>query len=85
MARNIHQNRRTRHNKPAPKPAAQPVVIEQTSTKAEAPQVSRPAPARAAVQAMPMHFPELPSELRRIGLFTAFVVILLIVLWFFLR
>jgi len=32
-----------------------------------------------------VRFAELPYELRRIALFSAFVVVLLIVLWFFLK
>ncbi len=84
MARNIHQNRRSKHNRSASKPAAQPVVIASTA-QAEAPQAPKTAAARVDVQAQSMRFPELPHELTRIGLFTAFVVVLLIVLWLFLR
>jgi hypothetical protein len=86
MARNIHQNRRLKNHKPATvsKAAAQPVAVT-PQPAAAAPAPVKPVMAKAAQQSAAMRFPELPSELRRIAFFTAFVVILLIVLWFFIR
>ncbi len=83
MARNIHQSRRTRHARPANKPAPQPAAIEQTQTAAA--QAPKATPHKLDVHAESLKFAELPSDLMRIGLFTAFVVVLLIVLWLFLK
>jgi hypothetical protein len=86
MARNIHQSRRLKNHKPATvsKAAAQPVAVTSQAVAAAAAPV-KPVTTKAAQQAAGMRFPELPSELRRIAFFTAFVVVLLIVLWFFIK
>jgi len=83
--RNIHQSKKSHSHKTAA--AVKPTV--------QAPQV-KPAvaatPAKLAGFKTPaiqepasVRFAELPYELRRIALFSAFVVVLLLVLWFFLK
>jgi hypothetical protein len=86
MARNIHQNRKLKNRKPAAvsKPVAQPVAASpQPAAAAIAP--VKPVMTKQAPEAASMRFPELPGELRRIAFFTTFVVLLLIVLWFFIK
>jgi|GEM_PF-2535583 len=86
-----HQSKKLKSHKPAVpnKPASQlagsqPAV---TSQPALAVIPVKPAPAKAIVaqEAAAVRFAELPYELRRIALFSASVVVLLIVLWFFLK
>lgn len=80
MARNIHQNKRIKSHKPAAT-VAEPVAAAQPLAAAPA----KTAPVKAAQLPASVRFAELPHELRRIGLFFAFVVVLLLVLWFFLK
>ncbi|RJO62489.1 MAG: hypothetical protein C4542_03640 [Dehalococcoidia bacterium] len=84
--RNIHKSKRLKSHKPAVavKPAAQVAAAAQ-STVAAVPLKTVPVKTATAQEAVAVRFAELPYELRRIGLFTAFVVVLLIVLWFFLK
>jgi hypothetical protein len=87
MARkNIHQSKRLKSHKPpvavqaktAPVSTPQPIPVA-TAVK------TAPVKAGAGQQSAAVRFAELPYELRRIALFSAFVVGLLIVLWFFLK
>jgi hypothetical protein len=86
MARNIHHNKRIKSHKPAltKKTAAQPVAATQPVAAAVSLKTS-PLKATVAQEAAATRFAELPYELRRIALFSAFVVVLLIVLWFSLK
>lgn len=83
--RNIHQTKKSSKNKSAltaKAPAQTPQVkLTDTATTAKGPAV------KTAVTQEPaaVRFAELPYELRRIALFSAFVVVLLLVLWFFLK
>jgi hypothetical protein len=96
MARkNIHQSKRIKsHKAAAAKPTVKPVTpaVPVTAGASATPltaatAIVRPAGSKAAAAQEPasVRFAELPYELRRIGLFTAFVVVLLIVLWLFLK
>jgi hypothetical protein len=82
--KNIHQRKRLKSHKPAAavKPSSQPAAVTQAAATP-----LRAVPARASVvqEAAAVRFAELPYELQRIALFFAFVVVLLIVLWFFLK
>jgi hypothetical protein len=92
MARkNIHQSKRNKSHKPAavhkptqPVAAAQPVTTPQPVATA-APVKTAPMKTAPAQEASAVRFAELHSELRRIALFSASVVVLLIVLWLFLK
>jgi len=84
--RNIHKSKRLKSHKPAVtvKPSAQPATAPQSAVATatvKAASVKATAPQEAAA----VRFAELPYELRRIALFFALVVVLLIVLWFFLK
>ena len=83
--RNIHQSKKTgsRKSAAAVKPAAQAPQVKPTVTATTAKLAGVKAP--AAQEAAALRFAELPYELRRIALFSAFVVVLLLVLWFFLK
>lgn len=83
--RNIHQSKKNRvHKAVAPaKPAAQAPPVSQPVAAAPVKTASVKMP--VAQEAAAVRFAELPFELRRIALFSAFVVVLLIVLWFFLK
>ena len=83
--RNIHQSKKPSKNKsvagvkpsvqaPQGKPAVTATPAKHAGVKAVVTQET------AAVR-----FAELPHELRRIALFSAFVVVLLLVLWLFLK
>jgi hypothetical protein len=83
--RNVHQNKKSRTHKTVPavktvtpvSPIKQPV----TAATAKLSGIKTPATQEAAA----VRYAELPFELRRIALFSAFVVVLLLVLWFFLK
>jgi len=83
--RNIHQSKKpgTHKSATAAKPTAQAPHVKQTVT----PTPAKLAGVKAAMnqEAAAVRFAELPYELRRIALFSAFVVVLLLVLWFFLK
>ncbi len=83
--RNIHQSKKSRSHKTAAavKPAAQAPQVK----PAVAATPSKPAGFKTSVTQEPaaVRFAELPYELRRIALFSVFVVLLLLVLWFFLK
>ena len=90
--RNIHQSKRPKSHKPAApaKPAAQAAVTSQPVVSAQpavpaVPLKTAPVKAAAIQETASVRFAELPYELRRIALFSAGVVVLLIVLWFFLK
>jgi hypothetical protein len=85
--RNIHQSKRLKKHKPAvaAKPTATPPAAVPQPVVAAAPVKTAPVKTVAAQEAAAVRFAELPYELRRIALFSAFVVVLLIVLWFFLK
>jgi len=84
--RNTHKSKRLKSHKPTAsvKQAVPPPVSSQPAMAA-APFKTTPAKATAPQEAASVRFAELPYELRRIALFFAFVVVLLIVLWFFLK
>jgi hypothetical protein len=86
MSRNIHQSRKNKNRKPAAtfKTTAKPVPAEQT---AAAPLQAKVSEARiaAAQKAEAERYAELPYDVKRIALFSAVVVVLLIVLWLFLK
>jgi hypothetical protein len=83
--RNIHQNKKsgTHKSAAAAKPTAQASQVKQTFTATPAKPAGFKTP--ATQEAAAVRFAELPYELRRIALFSAFVVVLLLVLWFFLK
>jgi hypothetical protein len=84
--RNTHKSKKLKIQKSAVpvKQAIPPPVSSQPATAA-APLKTTPTKAAAPQEAASVRFAELPYELRRIALFFAFVVVLLIVLWFFLK
>jgi hypothetical protein len=84
--RNIHKSKRLKSHKPAvpSKPVVQTAAASPSIT-ATAPVKTAPVKATVAQEAASVRFAALPYELRRIALFSAFVVVLLIVLWFFLK
>ena len=86
MARNIHQSKRLKTNKPAAsaKPATAAAAIQQPVAATVAP-VKASAAKVAASHQTEAHIAALPYELRQIAFFAAFVVVLLLVLWFFLK
>ena len=83
--RNVHQGKKSSMHKAA----------IASKTNAQSPTVKQPVaanPVRAygvktptSHESTAVRFAELPYELRRIALFSAFVVVLLLVLWFFLK
>ena len=83
--RNIHQSKKTRTHKSAAavKPSAQTPQVKPAVTATPA----KPAGVKAVItqESAAVRFAELPHELKRIALFSAFVVVLLLVLWFFLK
>lgn len=91
MARkNIHKSKKIKNRKLTPsKPVVQTVVAAPVApaTQPAVATTAKPSSVKAPVaqEAAAMRFAELPHELRRIALFSASVVVLLIVLWFFLK
>jgi hypothetical protein len=86
MSRNIHQNRKNKNCKPATtlKATASPVSTPQSAPAPSQVKVSETR-AAAAQKAEAERYAELPYDVKRIALFSAFVVVLLIVLWLFLK
>jgi hypothetical protein len=90
--RNIHKSKRLKNSKAAIsiKPTAQPAgalqpTVSSQPLAAASPIKTAPVKPPPAQEAAAVRFAELPYELRRIALFFASVVVLLIVLWFFLK
>ena len=86
--RNVHQSKRLKSHKAAApvKQAVQPSApTKPAATMAAAPVRTAAVKTSATQEPAAVRFAELPYELRRIALFSAFVVVLLIVLWFFLK
>jgi hypothetical protein len=84
--RNIHQSKRIKSHKQAvsAKPVSQLATSSQ-STAATTLLKTTSVKAATTQETASVRFAELPYELRRIALFFVFVVVLLIVLWFFLK
>jgi cobalamin biosynthesis Mg chelatase CobN len=86
MSRNIHQNRKGKTRKPVTtaKISSQTAAASQPAT---APSQAKTSPIKtaAAQEAEAARYTELPYDIKRITLFTAFVVVLLIILWIFLK
>lgn len=86
MTRNVHQSRKNKNRKPAASPGvpAKPAAAVQTETIKQ--QVKTAGSRASALQeAEAAQYADLPYDIKRIALFSAFVVVLLIVLWFFLK
>jgi hypothetical protein len=84
--RNTHKSKKLKSQKSAvPVNQVVPPPVASQPTMAAAPLKTTPKKAAAPQEAASVRFAELPYELRRIALFFAFVVVLLIVLWFFLK
>jgi hypothetical protein len=86
MSRNIHQNRKGKTRKPITA-AKIPSQTAAASKPAAAISQMKTGPIKTAVtqEAEAARYAELPYDIKRIALFTAFVVVLLIVLWVFLK
>ena len=84
--RKTHKSNRLKSHKPAaPVKQSVPPLVSSQPAIAAVPSKTTPVKAAAPQEAASVRFAELPYELRRIALFFAFVVVLLIVLWFFLK
>jgi hypothetical protein len=83
--RNIHQRKKKRAERATTvvKPVAQTPPIAQPLAAAPAKPTGLKTP--VVQEPVAVRFAELPYELRRIALFSAFVVVLLIALWFILK
>ena len=92
MSRNIHQRRVKKHKATLNVKSITPVVEQTTPESALAASlatstrhVGAPVKGGMSQEVMDARVAELPWELKRIALFSACVVILLVILWFFLR